>query len=403
MRRLIVPLLALLCVLPLSTPAAASPAPDVEAQGLTTPLTRPVWLCKPGQADNPCLTGRYPDGYHAPLDTTVVRPDGSTAVQPPAPAGDPGVDCFYAYPTVNLLSNPILLLGANPPYVRDPEVAVTLTQLRALAGHCRLFVPLYRQAPLTSYLLSILAPPDFETGYQDVKQAFAEYWATENQGRRGVIVLGHSQGAAAAARLLQEEFDGVPARTDKLVGAYLAGTGVRVALGGGNDAGSTFRHLPACTRPSPAAPVPSGCVVAYASYDLDGADPRDAVLAKDPDAGHEMLCVNPAQLLTGGQGRLPIRPWLPTRKLTKGGSLDLLMGDYQAPDYPTGFAAYPGRMSAECVRDRGATWLEIDGNEPFKSSHAQLGLHVLDYSLPAGDLADLLGAQTAAWRQRHGG
>ncbi|MFI6323016.1 DUF3089 domain-containing protein [Nonomuraea sp. NPDC050556] len=357
----------------------------------TTPLKKPVWLCKPGLPGDVC-EGRYPDGYATDLDATV---DGVT--EPLEGTDDPPIDCFYAYPTVNLLPNPMLPIGDNPPVARDAEVAVTLTQVGRLTGRCRMFVPLYRQAPLTAYVLGLLLPQDFETGYQDLKQAFTEYWNTENQGRRGVVVLGHSQGAAQMARLLQEEFDGTP-KSEQLVSAFLLGADVKT---------STFQHLPACARPSPADPVPTGCVVAYSAYDMDPADVDRTALGRTADPAQPVLCVNPAQLLTGGTAfrpYLPARPLLRGNALTPNGSLTLLLGDYRAPAVPTGFAGYPGRVTGHCAQATGAkgqvNWLQVDGAEELKKSGFPLGLHTVDFNVDSGNLADLVTAQGVAWTAR---
>ena len=51
-----------------------------------------VWLCRPGEAADPCTSS---------LGTTVVGASGAKKVEPAAPAKDPGVDCFYVYPTVS--------------------------------------------------------------------------------------------------------------------------------------------------------------------------------------------------------------------------------------------------------------------------------------------------------------
>ncbi|MEU7003224.1 DUF3089 domain-containing protein [Nonomuraea sp. NPDC046570] len=380
------------------------------ATSLVAPLQQPVWLCKPGMASDICETTR--------LDATVVNLDGTTAAEPFERPQQRPVDCFYAYPTVNLLPE------STPPTAEDEEKGVTLTQVGRLSARCRVFVPLYRQAPLTSYVIGgIGLPADFETGYQDLKQAFTHYWDNDNTDpvtgvRRGIVILGHSQGAAGVMRLLREEFDGRPDRSDRLVSAYILGGDVKVpidgAAGGGADPVSTFQHLPACERPSAAAPIPTGCVVAYSAYDMEAADVDAAALGRAPDAAHRVLCVNPSAILAGSQqsATTPLRPYLPTRQLLKGtilapsGALTLLFGDYKPPTYATGFATYPGLASGRCASATGGKgrvdWLQVDGIERFKSSHAALGLHTLDFNVDAGGIGDLIAAQSAAWTASRG-
>src|SRR6476646_437334 len=51
-----------------------------------------VWLCRPGLADHPCLTG---------LATPAVRASGASRIVPARPVASPRVDCFYVYPTIS--------------------------------------------------------------------------------------------------------------------------------------------------------------------------------------------------------------------------------------------------------------------------------------------------------------
>ena len=54
---------------------------------------KPVWLCKPGLADNPCEPG---------LDTTILSPSGQQiGTSNEGSSGRPPIDCFYVYPTVS--------------------------------------------------------------------------------------------------------------------------------------------------------------------------------------------------------------------------------------------------------------------------------------------------------------
>jgi hypothetical protein len=62
------------------------------------PLANPVWLCKPGMANNPCgqntdggpmnpavngsFAMHYPSGKSEPLDATIVASDGSLRQEP---------------------------------------------------------------------------------------------------------------------------------------------------------------------------------------------------------------------------------------------------------------------------------------------------------------------------------
>jgi len=397
------------------------------------PLKTPVWTCKPGIPRNGCgqdprgnptdptLTGRYDDGYATTLDATVVDADGATTTEPLPVRHDPPIDCFYVYPTVDVLSNPTLRIGSNPPTRRDNETAVTLTQVARFGGLCRMYAPLYRQTTLLDAITAVLVPSDTQTGYNDVHQAFLEYWNHHNIDkhtgkRRGIVFIGHSQGVGIVAKLVTEMFDGKPA-ADQLVGLYLPGGDVTVPLGktdgGGNDPVSTFQHIPVCTRDGAGSAIPTGCVVGYASYHRDTTDPPNGGTGTAPDPQHERICINPSAILTGDDpnARTPLHPYLPTRQLLRGtalapdGGLTLLFGDYRAPDYPTGYFTLPDQVTGQCYRATGPqgrlTWLQVNGLEKITSSNTALGLHTFDLNVAAGDLADLMRAQSKQWAAHH--
>jgi hypothetical protein len=308
-----------------------------------TALDAPVWLCKPGQADNACdqdahgrlapnPTGIYPDGSTVPLSTSLNAAGGMSTV--PAPSTSPPVDCFYAYPTVDLVSNPVLQLGSLPPSAQPQETAVTLAQVEQFAGVCRLYVPLYRQSTILQLGASGLLHTDAYPGpgFADVQQAWDDYWANDNIDpatgqRRGVIILGHSQGSVAVEKVLQSSFDGNPDTMRQLVSAVILGGQVQVPIGetagGGSDPASTFQHLPVCT-PSPTT-VPTGCVIAYSSYaPAPGSAPPTGSLAANIDSNHQIACVNPAALLNHATSdtTTTLDPILPTRTLVQGNDLN---------------------------------------------------------------------------------
>lgn len=408
-----------------ATAPAESPSPSPAASlSLTAPLAQPVWLCHPGDPASACgaTTGRYPDGSTVPLSTTVAS-GGSTTVVQPASGAQPPVDCFYVYPTVDLLPNPTLMIGSAAPSARDDEVAVLLAQLGPLTGLCRVFAPLYRQSTLLQLALSGATggDPYPGPGFADVQQAWDDYWAHDNIDpatghRRGVIVLGHSQGSVAVEKLLQHSVDGDPAATAQLVSAVVLGGQVQVpigaASGGGADPASTFQHLPLC-EPQ-AGTVPTGCVIAYSSYGQpgDGA-PVSGSLAANLDPGHRIACVNPSAVLAGGaaDATTALEPVLPTRTLVRGsllapnGALTHLLIGYTLPADPTGYRATPGALTGRCAVAGDATantsWLQIEdptGMLPDTSTSA-LGLHVVDYNVDLGGLRALLAAQAARWAQ----
>lgn len=418
------PLLAIAATAALTVTLGAAPAATGSSLSLslTAPLAAPVWLCHPDLADSACGdgTGRYPDGSTVPLSTTVAA-GGSLSVEQPAVGPEPPVDCFYVYPTVDILPNPALMIGSAAPSARDDEVAVLLAQLGPLTGLCRVFAPLYRQSTLLQLAASGLtgSDPYPGPGFADVQQAWDDYWAHDNIDRatgerRGVIVLGHSQGSVTVEKLLQHSVDGNPAATAQLVSAVVLGGQVQVPLGatagGGADPASTFQRLPLCEPQADG--VPTGCVIAYSSYGQpSGGAPVAGSLAANLDPGHRIACVNPSAVLAGAaaDATTALDPILPTRTLVRGsllapnGALSHLLIGYTLPSDPTGYRATPGGLGGHCAFAGDATantsWLQVDdpsGMLPDTSTSA-LGLHVVDYNVDLGGLRSLLAAQAARW------
>jgi Protein of unknown function (DUF3089) len=351
-------------------PEATTPAP---ARPL--PVSHPtVWLCRPGQAHNPCTGG---------LDATVVRAGGSRSVEPFRPAADPPVDCFYVYPTVSAARS------TNAPLAPEPAVIETArAQAARFAAACRLFVPVYRQITVAGLLtgkITDLAARRLAHG--DVVSAWHDYLLHDNHGRRFVLI-GHSQGTLELTSLIQEEIDGDPGLRARLLSALLIGG--RVTVPPGQDNGGSFHHIPACRRPSQL-----GCVVAYNSFGT--APPADSLFGR-PSAGEEVLCVNPAAL-RGGTARM--HPYVPTSAL--GGSVTQLAGPGAAG---RSFVAFPEAVTAGCRRQAGVNWLQVDVR-PAAGLPATLlrptlgpawGLHRGDITLALGDLTALVAAQAAAAR-----
>nr|WP_119611437.1 DUF3089 domain-containing protein [Streptomyces acidiscabies] len=422
MRRLVALLAAVFFFPLLSAPAAGA-----------APLESTVWLCRPGMPANPCgqdargnpvdsvLTGRYIAGGSTEFDD---RRAGGTGELLPG-AVDPPVDCFYVYPTVDLLPNPLLRLGSLPPVPQNNALAVTFAQAQRFAGECRVFAPVYRQLTLLELAGGVLTgtSPDPSVGFGDVEKAFADYWAHDNVDpvtgeRRGVVLIGHSQGAAALSALMRSTFDGDAGMRRQLVAAYLLGGDVQVPVGGvrggGGGPDSTFQNVPVCTRAAGAS-VPVGCVVAYSSFDLaDGGVPTSFGRSTAP--GHRKVCVNPAALVRGAAAgdRVPLDALMPTRRLVGGnalvpaGYLAPVMGGYPFPDLPAGFARYPSSVTGACESAVGTDgvrvdWLQVEGDLSLFAADSRtnaLGLHVADVNVALGDLTALAGEQIAEWRSR---
>jgi hypothetical protein len=185
-----------------ATPAAPATASATEASPAdSAPTTAPsgstvtavpkdtVWLCRPGLADNPC-TGN--------LDATVVDASGKSQLQHNTVATNPPIDCFYVYPTVSRQQT------TNANLTIDPEErAVALAQAAQFSRVCNVYAPMYRQLTLSA----IAKPAGISLGpaltaYSSVTAAFADYMANYNHGR-GIVFIGHSQGALMLIELLK--------------------------------------------------------------------------------------------------------------------------------------------------------------------------------------------------------
>ncbi|MGH7788440.1 MAG: pectin acetylesterase-family hydrolase [Candidatus Binatia bacterium] len=336
-----------------------------------------LWLCKAGKADDQC------SGHS--LDATAVLPDLSLAVQPHLPAAaEPGFDCFYVYPTVDL-TGPV---GNHTDFSDiSLELDPLLSQAARFNGVCRIFAPLYRQITLASFG----APNAAELlafAYADVEDAFRHYMGQYNNGR-DVVIMGHSQGTRMTTELLQKEFDDVPGLRERLITALLIGGGVTVP--DGQTVGGSFQNLPLCT-----ADEQTGCIVAYRSY-ADGFAPTGG--SNDPGGeGLDMACTNPAAL--GGGKALFSGTYLP---LSANQPLFRIGMDLGLP-IETPFALFEDFYAGECVRDaEGHSYLRISvepgsgdlRTNPIPFNHGVLapgflGTHILDYNFPLGDMIELV-------------
>ena len=256
-----------------------------------------VWLCRPGLSDDPCTSS---------LATTVVRANGSTEVQLDRPARKPVIDCFYVYPTVSTQRTANANLHVDP-----QERAVAITQASRFSQVCRVYAPMYRQLTVSAISKGI-RPQSAVTAYLGVLAAWKDYLASYNHGR-GVVLIGHSQGASLLIGLIKREIDPSPTERHLLVSALLMGGNVTVPTG--QVVGGDFAHIPACQSNAQ-----TGCVVAYSSF--NSAPPANSFfgrvgtsisalsgLSPTSAAGLQVLCTNPAAL-AGGAG--PLDPYFPT-------------------------------------------------------------------------------------------
>ncbi len=344
-----------------------------------------VWLCRPGERSNPCAGG---------LTATAVAASGAAKVERAPPVTDPPVDCFYVYPTIS--GQPTINANAQVG-LREAEVATA--QVARFSRTCRIYAPVYRQITLAALRHPArITLADALIAYRSVRAAFRDYLTHYNHGR-GIVFIGHSQGATILIRLLQQEVDPSPALRRRLVSALLLGGNVTVRKG--RDTGGDFAHIPACTSSRQ-----TGCVVAYSSFTARppknsqfGRTSSDAgvnlLAPRRPDPNLQILCVNPT---TFGGGAGTLEPYVPTLVLALTGAT---LGA------TTPWVAFSGGYAARCETSGNASWLQIAhtagraDRRPLLTRFQQpiLGLHILDVNIALGNLVELVGRQAASYHR----
>jgi hypothetical protein len=214
------------------------------------------------------------------------------------------------------------------------------------------------------------------------------------------VLIGHSQGAGHLRTLITEEIDGEPALRDRLVGAYILGSGVAVPEG--EVVGGDFAEVPLCEATGQV-----GCVVTYASFRATAPPPDDSRFGRVTDREGVAGCVNPASP-EGGRGVLQpyeqVDP--PEGSLSPGGGTNGFADPAAAPEITTPFVTTPGLVEAECVSERGFNYLalHVDGDpaDPRVDDiggdlSPDWGMHLVDVNVAMGNIVDLVTAQAEAY------
>jgi hypothetical protein len=333
----------------------------------------PVWLCFPGEAHDYC---------NARLTTTAIDAKGKeTTTTPVVPASRP-IDCFYVYPSVSLQSR-----GNSNLHVDEVEQEVAVDEASPFEQVCRVFAPMYHQ--VTGYAQQDHYKYSYELEYTDVRAAWHDYLAHDNDGR-GVVLIGHSEGSFILKRLIREEISKTPSERKLLVSALLSGGNVVVANPG--SSGTDMPHTPLCTSRTQ-----TGCVVAWSTFDRTPPKVADFESVGNAKTQH-VVCVNPAD--PGSTAPQPVTPWFPP--FDSGGIAPLNYG------YKFFWISFPGLYTAQCVRQGSRSWLlvarvrhpgderpavrEVDG--------APHGLHEADMTVVLPQLVALVRSESAAYRHR---
>jgi hypothetical protein len=377
----------------LTTVASARRAPENLYPGYqsATYADPAHWLCR-GDTDDVC---------DHDLDATSIRADGRARVERWRPARKPKIDCFYIYPTISTdqTGNSDLVPGD------DQELFVVRQQAARLGTECHVFAPVYRQVTLTA-LLGVLGgnpvPYDRALAYADVVDAWKHYIANDNHGR-GVVLIGHSQGASLLTQLVAQEIDGVPALRDRLVSVILLGTSLQVPDGA--DVGGDFANVPLCHSRRDV-----GCAITYGSFRATAPPPSNSLFGVSRAPGLKAACTNPAAL-GGGSGVL--HPYF----ATDGTSLPILpatppqwVDPSKGVTVTTPFVTLPDFVTAECTERNGFVYLAITVNgDPADPRIDDIGgdltpewgLHLVDANVAMGDLVAVTHFQARAYHRHH--
>ncbi len=339
--------------------------------------SKTVWLCAPGQADDPCTSN---------LSSTTVAADGSTEAVAASPATASKFDCFYVYPTVSQQTTANANLEVQP-----AETVSAENQASRFSPVCRVWAPMYRQRTVASLFKNQSGAN--QVAYDSLLSGWKDYLAHDNDGRP-IIFIGHSQGAAMLIRLLHNEIDPNPRLRKLMVSAILLGGNVTVPIG--KTVGGSFTHIPTCGSPSQ-----TGCVIAYSSF--GAAPPADTLFGRPgtgvsglsdqtASAGLRVACVNPVTFSTAPGALLPYFF----------SANDPVAGVHVG----TPWVSFPGLYSARCETIGGATTLQVTPTgvpgDPRPLVAATLGpewgYHLDDVNLALGNLVVDVANEEAAYK-----
>jgi DUF3089 family protein len=352
-----------------------------------------VWLCKPGQQPDPCISG---------LSTTVYSADlRPLRVEHPKAVHRPAIDCFYVYPAAADLTqtsgNRFRPRGRSSLRVDSEERSIAVYQAARFSQYCRLFAPVYRVS--SSGAGGAATKANLALPFADVKAALVTYLKLYNH-RRGFVLIGSGEGAEVLRALIHLYVDPHPLLRRLLVSAILVGGDVLVKAGSGS--GGDFRHVPACRSATQL-----GCVIAYSMFDQP--PPRGSEFGRVPPfARHRhdaVLCTNPAGL-GGHTGRL--KPIFPNQPFDPQNLISRLIASYQLslPTPATSWIAEPGAFRARCSTAHHTTVLELTpvagAVAPVPSPNTAWGLHYLDINLALGNLISIVRREAVAYGRRNG-
>ena len=138
-------------------------------------------------------------------------------------------DVFFVYPTLLTdKKDPSWNADVARADVREKVLSQSVKlQASAFAMAGNLYVPFYRQSHYKIYVAPYNKQEELSRtiAYEDIRAAFQYYLSNYNQGRP-IIIASHSQGSIMCAMLLKEFFDGTELQK-QLVAAYVPGVKIQ--------------------------------------------------------------------------------------------------------------------------------------------------------------------------------
>jgi len=331
-----------------------------------------VWICHPDKAaaDDDCRS--------ADRDATLINADGSMVAEPFTSNDDSPVDCLYYYPTASEDAT------FNSDRIAGAETGTTISQTSRLTEVCNVWAPVYRSVTLSA--LSGSVDGDREEGNDiaqaDIEAAWEHYLANSDP-ERGVVLIGHSQGAGRIRQLIEDRIDDDPEVRDRLVAAYILGSTVTVP--DGELVGGDFDNVPVCSSPDE-----TGCVISYSSYvDTDAPDDDTPGIFARADGDRQAVCVSPAALL--GE---------PTDAVF---DTDFALRNTDpAPEVATRWIRVEGLIETRCVETGDYNYLEVKVVDDTPIAAPDLGFqpgwgaHIHDVGVEYNNIARLIERQAAA-------
>ena len=331
----------------------------------------------------------------APVSLNVARPDhdfGERAA-PRAPdytrqenwARYPDEGALAPEDAVGFYIHPTTWPGSEwnatvPDAAARPAVdAVVASQASVLDACCAVYAPRYRQAASAAVFdQKGNRDPAYGLAFTDIVRAFTHF--AERTGDRPIVLLGHSQGALHAERLLRDVIATDNALAGRMAVTYIVG--IPVPLGSYEDRLGSFEP---CRHSDDA-----GCVASWVTYGPTG-DARAIQFGtamrfpqyRREDGGLDVQCSNPLNWSAAGE-------WTPA-SANPGSVAPAMPGQGRR-------ASIPGVTGAWC--DQGILRLDRTPAAPFDALMLPgASYHYYDVALFHAALSANASLRAQAWRQ----